>query len=126
MMKGNTSKGLRITILILAISQVLSGLFHMFSPQTMLSQDQAIERVLGGAMLAFALGAGLTYLERAWDRARIAVLIQVTWMILYTITLAWGVLTGGLLVNAAPSVIIGAFLSILLTSLYIREERLKR
>ena len=126
MMKDRTSKALRITILVYTISMVLSGLFHMVSPQTVIAQDQAIERVLGGAMLAFALGAGLAYLERAWDRVKIAVLMQVAWVILYTITLAWGILTGGLLAAAWPSTIVGAVLAILLTSLYIREERLKR
>jgi hypothetical protein len=105
---------------------VLSGLFHMVSPQTVVAQDQAIERVLGGAMLAFALGAGLAYRERAWERVKIAVFMQVAWMILYTITLAWGVLTGGLLAAAWPSTIMGAVLAILLTSLYIREERLQK
>jgi len=125
-MKDHTSKALRITILVYTISMVLSGLFHMVSPQTVIAQDQAIERVLGGAMLAFALGAGLAYLERVWDRVKIAVLMQVAWMILYTITLAWGILTGGLLADAWPSTIMGAVLSILLTALYIREERLKR
>jgi hypothetical protein len=125
-MKGQTSKGLRITILVYAISSVLSGLFHMASPQTVLAQDQAIERVLGGAMLAFALGAGLAYRERAWERVKIVVLMQVAWMILYTITLAWGVLTGGLLAAAWSSTIMGVVLAILLTFLYIREERLQR
>jgi uncharacterized membrane protein len=125
-MKGHTSKGFRMIILIYAISSALSGLFHMVSPQTVVAQDQAIERVLGGAMLAFALGAWLTYREREWDRVKIAVLMQVAWMILYTITLAWGVLTGGLLAEAWSSTIIGAVLAILFTSLYIREERLKR
>ena len=125
-MKDHTSKAFRITILVYTIIMVLSGLFHMVSPQTVVAQDQAIERVLGGAMLTFALGAGLAYLERAWHKVKIAVLMQVAWMILYTITLAWGILTGGLLVDAWPSTIAGAVLSILLTSLYIREVRLKR
>jgi hypothetical protein len=125
-MKDHTSKAFRITILVYTIIMVLSGLFHMVSPQTVVAQDQAIERVLGGAMLAFALGAGLAYLERAWYKVKIAVLMQVAWMILYTITLAWGILTGGLLVDAWPSTVMGAVLSILLTSLYIREVRLKR
>ena len=77
-------------------------------------------------MLAFALGAGLAYRERSWDRVRIAVLMQVAWVILYTITLAWGILSGGLLADAWPSTIMGALLAALLASLYIREERLKR
>jgi len=125
-MKGHTSRVLRITILIYAISSVLSGLFHMVRPQTVAAQDQAIERVLGGAMLALALGAGLAYLERAWDRVKIAVLMQVVWVILYTITMAWGILTGGLLADAWPTTILGAVLAILITSLYIREGRLQR
>ena len=125
-MKGHTSKALRITILIYAIILVPSGLFHMVGPQTVVAEAQAIERVLGGAMLAFALGAGLAYLEKAWDRVKIVVLIQVAWMTLYTITLAWGILTGGLLADAWPTTIIGAILAILFAFLYIREERLKR
>ena len=125
-MRGHTSRALRITILIYAIFSVLSGLFHMVRPQTETPQDQAIERVLGGATLAFALGAGLAYFERAWDRVKIAVLMQAAWMILYTITFAWGILTGGLLADAWPSAIMGAVLAILITSLYIREERLQR
>lgn len=125
-MKGQTSRGLRITILVYAIFSVFSGLFHIVGPQTVVAQDQAVERVLGGAILALALGAWLAYRERAWDRVKIAVLMQVAWMFLYTITLAWGVLTGGLLAAAWASVITGAVLAILLTSLYLREERLQR
>jgi hypothetical protein len=98
----------------------------MIRPQTAVAQGQAIERVLGGAILAFALGAGLAYLERVWDRVKIAVLMQVAWMILYTITLTWGILTGGLPTDSWPPTITGAVLAILLASLYIREERLKR
>jgi hypothetical protein len=125
-MKSQISQGLRITLLIYSISSLLSGLFHMFSPQTVIAQDQAIERVLGGAMLAFALGAGLVYKERIWERVKIVVLMLIVWIILYTITLAWGILTGGLLKEAGISTLIGVILSILLTSLYIREKKLKK
>lgn len=124
-MENQTSKRFRIVILIYAICSVLSGLFHMFSPQTVVAQDQAIERVLGGAMLAFALGAWLASKERSWEKIRITVLMLVAWTILYTITLAWGVLSGGLLVQAWGATIFGAVLALLLTILYIRENRLR-
>lgn len=124
-MKGHTSKALRITILIYAVFSVISGLFHMLHPQTAAAQGQAVERVLGGAILAFALGAGLAYLERAWDRVKIAVLMQAAWMILYAVTLAWGILAGGLPAGSWPPTIMGTILAILLTALYIREERLQ-
>ena len=77
-------------------------------------------------MIAFALGAGLAYLERAWDRVKIVVLIQVAWMILYTITLAWGILAGGITTDAWPPTIIGAVFAVLLATLYIREERIHK
>ena len=124
-MENQTSKRFRIVILIYAICTVLSGLFHMFSPQTVVAQDQAIERVLGGAMLAFALGAWLASKERSWEKIRITLLMLVAWTILYTITLAWGVLSGGLLVQAWGATIFGAVLALLLTILYIRENRLR-
>jgi uncharacterized membrane protein AbrB (regulator of aidB expression) len=94
-MRGQTSKGLRIVLLVYAIYSVLYGLLHVVSPETVGAKDPAIERVLGAAVLAFALGAGLAYLERAWDRVRIVVLVQVVWMILYTITMAWGITAVG-------------------------------
>ncbi len=125
-MENHTSKLLRVIILIYAINMFLSGVFHMAGPQTVVAQDQAIERVLGGAMLAFAFGAGFAFLEKDWFKVRIAVLMQVVWVLLYTLTLAWGVLTGGLLAKAWSSVIIGAVFFILLLYLYLRERRLKR
>jgi membrane associated rhomboid family serine protease len=125
-MKGQTSKGLRIVILVYAIYSVVYGLVHVVSPEMVGAKDPAIERVLGAAVLAFALGAGLAYLERAWDRVRIVVLVQVAWMILYTITMVWGILAGGIGAEAWPPSIIGAIFAVLLAVLYIREERIKR
>lgn len=125
-MKGQTSKGLRITLLVYTIYSVVYGLLHVVSPELVGAKDPAIERVLGAAVLAFALGSGLAYLERAWDRVMIAVLVQIAWMILYTITLAWGILVGGITAEAWPPTIIGAVFAVLFTTLYIREERVKR
>jgi len=122
-MKSNISRAHRIIILVYAIFLVISGLFHMFMPQTAGPENKVIERMLGGAMLAFAFGAGLAYLEKAWDRIRIVILIQVAWMILYAITLIWGILTGVLPVASWFPAIIGAVVAILLTSLYLREVK---
>jgi len=125
-LNGHTSKGLRITILVYAIYSVVYGLLHVVSPELVGAKDPAIERILGAAVLAFALGAGLAYLERAWDRVKIMVLMQAAWMILYTISMAWGLLVGGITADAWIPTIIGAVFAVLLTALYIREERLNR
>jgi len=125
-MKGQTSKGLRIVLLVYAIYSVVYGLLHVVSPETVGAKDPAIERILGAAVIAFALGAGLAYLERAWDRVKLVVLVQAVWMILYTITMAWGLLAGEILAAAWAPTIIGAIFAILLMVLYIREERIQR
>jgi len=124
-MDGQTTKGLRILLLIYAIYSALYGLLHVVSPELMKAKDPAIERVFGAAVLAFALGAGLAYFERVWKRVRIVVLVQVAWMILYTLTMAWGILGGGIAVEAWAPTIIGAILAILLSIFYIRERRIQ-
>jgi len=124
-MKGQTSKGLRIAVLIYTIYSVIYGLVHVFAPELVGAIDPAIERVLGAAVLAFAFGAGFAYLERAWDRVKIVVLMQVVWMILYTITMIWGILSGGIPPLAWPPAIIGAIFAVLLGILYIRENRIQ-
>jgi uncharacterized membrane-anchored protein len=122
-MKGQTSKALRITLLVYAVWWVIYGLLHVVIPQTLGAKDPAIERVLGAASVAFALAAWLAYRESTWAGARIAVLVQVVWMILYTITMAWGILAGGITPDAWPPTIIGAVFAVLLAILYVRQER---
>ena len=125
-MKGQTSKAMRIAILVYAILWGLYGLLHVVAPELMQAKDPAVERVLGAAMVALAIGAELAYLGKAWDRVRIMVLLQVIWMILYTLTMAWGILVGGIPAAAWPPTIIGAIFAILLAILYVREERVQR
>ena len=125
-MKGQTSKGLRITLLVYTIYSALYGLIHVVSPESVGAKDPAIERVLGAAVLAFAFGAGAAWLERAWISVKIVVLVQVVWMILYTITMAWGLLIGAIASEAWIPTIIGAVFAVLFMILYIREERLQK
>jgi uncharacterized membrane protein len=125
-MNGQTSKGLRITILVYTIYFVVWGLLHVVSPELVQAKDPAIERILGAAMIAFAFGAGLAYLEKTWNRVKIMVLTQAAWMILYTISMAWAILGGGISADAWIPTIIGAVFAALLTALYIREERSER
>ena len=123
-MNGQTSKALRITLLVYAVWWAIYGLLHVVSPELMMAKDPAIERVLGAASVAFALGAGLAYREKAWDRVKIVVLVQIAWMILYAITMAWGLLAGGITAAAWPPTILGVVFAILLAALYTREEGL--
>ncbi len=121
-MNGQTSKGFRILLLVYAIYSLLYGLIHVISPELVGAKDPAIERVLGAAVVAFALGAGWAYFEKTWSSVKIVALVQAVWMILYTVTLGWGILAGGITPDAWPPTIIGAIFAVLLTVFYIREE----
>lgn len=111
-------------LLVYTICLMLYGLLHVISPELMMAKDPAIERVLGAAFLAFALGAGLAYLERDWKKAKIVVVVQATWMILYSRTMALGILVGGIPALAWMPTLIGTVFAIFLSTLYIREMRI--
>ena len=122
-MNKQISRGLRITLLVYAIYSVVYGLLHIISPETVGAKDPAIERVLGAAVLAFALGAGFAYLEREWNKVKISVFMQAAWMILYTITMVWGLLNKEIISMAWPPAIIGAVFAVLFTIFYISEAK---
>ena len=122
-MDVQTSKGLRIVLLVYTIYSFVYGLLHVISPELVGAVDPAIERVLGAAVLAFAFGAGLGYLERDWQKTRIVVLMQAVWMYLYTITMVWGLLAGTIIAMAWPPAIIGAIFAVVLTIFYLRETQ---
>jgi len=122
-MNNQISRGLRITLLVYAIYSIVYGLLHIISPETVGAKDPAIERVLGAAVLVFALGAGFAYLKREWNKVKISVFMQAAWMILYTITMVWGLLTEEIISMAWPPAIIGAVFAVLFTIFYISEEK---
>ena len=121
-MYAQTTKGLRTTLLVYAIYSLVYGLLHVLSPELVQAKDPAIERVLGAAFVAFALGAALSYREKDWSKNRLAVLMQAVWMILYTLTMIWGLLTGEIISMAWPPAVIGAVFAILFTVFYFRQE----
>jgi len=124
-MNGLTSKGMRVLLLVYSIFFGVYGLLHIVSPELVGAKDPAIERVLGAAALAFAIGALLAYLERSWEKIRIVVLTQAVWMGLYTLTMVWGLVTGEIIAMAWVPALIGAAFAVLLIVLYIRENRLQ-
>ncbi len=125
-MKGQISKGLKVAIVVYAALWAVYGLIHVVSPELVQAKDPAIERILGAAIVVLAAGAWLAYRENAWPAARIIILLEVAWMIIYTITMAWGITAGEITAAAWPPTIIGAVFAILLGVLYAREVRLQQ
>lgn len=124
-MKGKTSKALRIALLVYAIYYVLYGLYHVLYPEVLGPKFPALERIIGAAMLAFAFCAELAYREMRWDRVKPLIQVIVFWMILYIITMSWGILNGEIPAEAWIFVIIGAVFTALLAFLYFREKRMQ-
>ncbi len=124
-MNGLTSKGMRVLLLVYSIFFGVYGLLHIVSPELVGAKDPAIERVLGAAALAFAIGALLAYLERTWEKVRLLVLTLAVWMGLYTLTMVWGLVTGEIIAMAWGPALIGAVFAVLLIVLYIREKRIQ-
>jgi hypothetical protein len=54
------------------------------------------------------------------------VLVQVIWTIPYAVTMARGILAGGITPQAWPPTIIGAVFAVLLAVLYVREQGTQR
>ncbi len=125
-MKGQTLKSTRIVLLVFSILWAIYGLLHVISPELMQAVDPPIERVLGAAVFTFALGAALAYFDKTWARVRNLVLVEIIWMSLYTLTMAWGILIGAITPDAWTPTIIGAVSAILLLFLYLREEKLQK
>jgi lipoprotein signal peptidase len=125
-MKGQTSKGFRIILLVFAIYLLAYGLIHVISPELVGAIDPPIERMFGATVVAIALGAGLAYLEKTWSNVRIVVLTLTIWVVLYTLGMAWGILSGGITTAAWPPTIIAAILSVLFIIFYIREQKRNR
>ncbi len=123
-MKGQTTRVLRITLLVYAIYYVLYGLYHVLFPEMLGPKFPALERIIGAAMLAFAFCAELAYREKVWERGKPLILVIVFWMFLYITTMAWGILNGEIPAEAWIFVIIGAVFTALLAFLYFREKRM--
>jgi hypothetical protein len=127
-MKGQTSKGLRILLLVYAIYMAIYGLGHVLMPGTLGPLDPATTVLFGLAVLVFVIGALLAYREKTWEKVRIVVLMQVVWMILYTIGFVWGLASGGIPAEAmmfGPPIIGGIF-AILFLIFYFRERKMQR
>ena len=115
-MEKQISLGLKYTFLVHGIVALVIGLIGLLIPQlygnlmTLTVLEPEIHRLVGAALLAFAIGSLLAYTERTWDGVRIVVLMEIVWTVLGTLVILWGVIFAGLpsrgLINA---IIFGGF-----------------
>jgi len=80
----------------------LVGVQHLLAPRlwTDLAGMQIVEtvtwRVIGAALIGFAVGSWLAAQEETYNRVRTLVVMQVIWTTVAAATIAWGILFEGI------------------------------
>lgn len=100
-MNTNISAGLRTTFLIHFIVALLFGLGFLLIPSVvggwfgLTVQEPEIYRLLGAAMLGFAVSSWLGYQAQDWASVRIVVLMEIAWTVLGSLVMLYALLFTG-------------------------------
>ena len=115
-MKTQLSQGLKTTFLIHFIVALLFGLGFLLIPVAVGSiyglnvQEPDIYRLLGAAMLGFAVSSWLAYKETNWESVRIVVVMELVWTLLGTLVMLYALLIAGFpVLGWLNAVILAAF-----------------
>ena len=94
--------GLRTTFLLSFVIGGVVGLQHLLAPRLWTDlagiavTDTVLWRLVGAAVLGYAVGAGLAWREKTWPRVRIAAAMHAAWSALGAAVIAWGIVYEGL------------------------------
>ena len=115
-MNTQLSQGFKTTFLIRFIVALLVGLGFLLIPVAVGSiyglnvQEPDIYRLLGAAMLGFAVSSWLAYKETNWESVRIVVVMELVWTILGTLVMLYALLIAGFpVLGWLNAVILAAF-----------------
>lgn len=101
-MSNKISSGLKTLFLINFIIAGIFGVQHLLAPRlwTDLAGMEIMEtvtwRVIGAALIGFAVSSWMGYRETEWRSVRILVVMQVVWSILGALVILWGIIFEGL------------------------------
>lgn len=93
--------GLKITFLIHFIITGIVGIQHVVAPRwwTDLAGMEIIItvtwRVIGAAVISFAVSSWLAYKAIFWEQVRILVIMEIVWSVTAALVLIWGILIEG-------------------------------
>lgn len=115
-MNTQLSQGLKTTFLIHFVIALLFGLGFLLIPGVVGSiyglnvQEPEIYRLLGGAMLGFAVSSWLSYQATGWESVRIVVVMELVWTVLGTLVMLYALLLAGFsMLGWLNAVILAAF-----------------
>jgi len=115
-MNTQLSQGLKTTFLIHFIVGLLFGLGFLLIPKALGNlyglnvQEPEIYRLLGGAMVGFAVSSWMSYKATGWESVRIVVVMEIFWTILGTLVMLYALLFAGFpALGCLNAVILAAF-----------------
>jgi hypothetical protein len=110
------SSGLKTTFLVHAIVGLIFGLVYLLIPAQFGAAvgwsmaDPMAFRLVGAAVLTFALSSWLAYRAQVWDRVDIVVVMEIVWTVLGTLVTLWALLSGAIpAIGWLNAVILAAF-----------------
>jgi len=126
-MNTQFSQGLKTTFLIHFIVALIFGLGFLLIPNVLGNlyglnvQEPEIYRLLGGAMLGFAVSSWLSYKATDWESVRIVVVMEIVWPTLGTLVMLYGLLFAGFPVLGWLNAVILAAFAIAFGWFYFRK-----
>jgi hypothetical protein len=115
-MNTKIPQGLKTAFLIHFIISLLFGLGFLLIPVAVGNlfglnvQDPSIYRLLGAAILGFAVSSWLSYQATEWESVRIVLVMEIVWATLGTLVLLYALLFAGFpALGALNAVILAAF-----------------
>jgi uncharacterized protein YjeT (DUF2065 family) len=115
-MEKQIPSGLKTTFLVHFIVALIFGLIYLLIPEVWgnlikwPTQEPAVYRLVGAAILGFGTSSWLAYKETAWEKVKIVVQMEIVWTILGTLVMLWGLIFAGLpAIGWVNAVILGAF-----------------
>jgi len=115
-MNTQLSQGLKTTFLIHFIVALLFGLGFLLIPVAVGNiyglnvQEPETYRLLGAAMLGFAVSSWFAYQATSWESVRIVVIMELVWTILGTLVMLYALLIAGFpVLGWLNAVILAAF-----------------
>jgi hypothetical protein len=126
-MEKQISSGLKTTFLVHFIVALIFGLLYLLIPEVwgnLISwpvKDPPVYRLLGAALLGFAVSSWFAYKEAAWEKVRIVVQMEIAWTILGTLVMLWGLIFAGVPVFGWVNAVVLAAFAVAFAYFYSRR-----
>ena len=120
--------GLKTTFLVHAIISGVVGLQHVVAPRwwtDLAGMEITITvtwRVIGAAVIGFAVASWLAYREDLWERVRIVVVMEIVWSVVGALVIAWGIVAEGAPPLEWLNVAILACFAVLFTFFFLKRR----